>query len=129
MKNIYDGVVTLDADGRAVVSMPDWFEALNMDFRYQLTCLGGHAPVFVAQEIEGNSFTIAGGTPGLRVSWQVTGTRHDAYAEANRIVVEQDKPAQRRGTYLTPAAHGKPARLAEQALRPLTTDAREPSPR
>lgn len=37
MKNIYDGVVTTDAQGRATVQLPDWFEALNTEFRYQLT--------------------------------------------------------------------------------------------
>jgi len=35
MKNIYDGVVTLDSAGEAVVELPAWFEALNQDFRYQ----------------------------------------------------------------------------------------------
>src|ERR687897_3774034 len=54
MKNIYDGVVRCDGDGRAVVRMPDYFEALNRDFCYQLTCLGGHAAVHVAEEIADN---------------------------------------------------------------------------
>ncbi|HKE47360.1 MAG TPA: hypothetical protein VKB52_04805, partial [Rhodanobacteraceae bacterium] len=92
MKNIYDGIVTLDARGEATVTLPDWFEALNGNvsmnsYRYQLTCVGGYAPVFVAEEIRDNRFRIAGGTRGLRVSWQVTGIRHDHYAEQNRIVV------------------------------------------
>jgi hypothetical protein len=29
MKNVYDGVVTLDAKGEATVSLPDWFEAIS----------------------------------------------------------------------------------------------------
>jgi hypothetical protein len=37
MMNIYDGLVTLDDSGQAWVQLPDWFEALNQDFRYQLT--------------------------------------------------------------------------------------------
>jgi hypothetical protein len=35
MKNIYDGVVTTDANGTATVVLPDYFEALNKDFRYR----------------------------------------------------------------------------------------------
>lgn len=44
MKNIYDGVVLLDNSGEAVVQLPDWFQALNKDFRYQLTSLGSPQP-------------------------------------------------------------------------------------
>ncbi len=108
MKNIYDGVVTLDRDGRAVVTMPTWFSALNTDFRYQLTCVGGYAPVYIDREIEANTFVIAGGREGLRVSWQVTGVRHDAYARLNPIAVEAEKPEHLRGRYLHPEAFGAP---------------------
>jgi trimeric autotransporter adhesin len=102
MKNIYDGIVVLDENGEATVTLPDWFEALNQDFRYQLTCIGGYAPVYVASEVSGNQFHVAGGRPGLKVSWQLTGIRHDAYANAHRIPVEELKPASERGT---PAAN------------------------
>ena len=108
MKNVYDGVVTLDAQGEATVQLPDWFEALNKDFRYQLTCIGGFAPVYIAEEITGNRFKIAGGTPGLKVSWQVTGIRRDPYANAHRIPVEEIKPNNESGTYLYPELHGQP---------------------
>jgi len=94
MKNIYDGVVTLGSRGTAVVTLPAYFEALNKDFRYQLACIGGSAPVYIAREIHNNRFVIAGGRPGLKVSWQVTGIRHDAYATAHRMVVEQKKDAE-----------------------------------
>ena len=113
MKNIYDGVATLDARGEAWVELPAYFEALNRDFRYQLTALGRAAPaLYVADEIAGNRFRIAGGAPGQRVSWQVTGTRHDAFANANRIPVEVVKSAVERGKYLHPAAFGQPASCA-----------------
>ena len=91
MMNIYNGNVVLDESGEAWIGMPDWFEALNMEFRYQLTCIGEHAPVYIAEEISENRFKIAGGDEVLKVSWQVTGVRHDDYAEANRIEVELDK--------------------------------------
>lgn len=108
MKNIYDGVATLDGDGRAVVTMPAWFSALNTDFRYQLTCVGGYAPVYIEREIERNTFVIAGGREGLRVSWQITGVRQDAYARQNPVVVEGEKPEHQRGRYLHPEAFGAP---------------------
>ena len=44
----------------------------------------------------------------MKVSWQVTGIRHDPYADANRIPVEETKPAAERGTYLHPQAYGQP---------------------
>jgi hypothetical protein len=92
MMNIYNGNVTLDANGEAWVVLPSYFEALNKDFRYQLTPIGGPGPnLFVAEPVSSNQFKIAGGTSGLIVSWQVTGIRQDAYALANPIIVEQDK--------------------------------------
>jgi len=111
MKNVYDGIVTLDGRGEATVTLPEWFQALNGDvsmdsYRYQLTCVGGYAPVFIASEIDHNRFRIGGGASGLRVSWQVTGIRHDRYAEANRIPIEENKSANERGKYLHPAAFG-----------------------
>jgi len=106
MMNVYNGNVVLDDSGQTVVEMPDWFEALNRDFRYQLTCIGGFAPVYIAGKIQDNSFKIAGGTAGLEVSWQVTGIRHDSYAEANRIPVEENKEPDERGKYLHPVEHG-----------------------
>jgi len=112
MKNVYDGVVVLDENGAAWVELPDWFEALNGDFRYQLTAIGAPAPdLYIAGKIQENRFQIAGGPPGLEVSWQVTGIRHDPWAEANRIPVEEDKPAGEIGTYLYPELYGQPEEL------------------
>jgi len=108
MMNIYNGNVILDANGSATVTMPDYFEALNMEFRYQLTCIGGFAPVYVAEKISGNQFRIAGGEPGMEVSWQVTGIRNDKWAQANRVQIEVDKPEAEVGTYLHPEVHGQP---------------------
>ncbi len=108
MKNIYDGVAVLDANGEAVVTMPEWFDALNRDFRYQLTCIGGFAPVYISEEVANNHFKVSGGQAGMKVSWQVTGTRQDAWANAHRIPVEEIKPNDERGTYLHPELFGAP---------------------
>ena len=109
MMNIYNGNVMLDARGEAWVEMPDWFEALNRDFRYQLTAIGAPGPnLYVAEKLSGNAFRIAGGEPGSEVSWQVTGVRHDPLAVASRMVVEVDKPANEVGKYMHPEAYGMP---------------------
>ncbi|MGC4110092.1 MAG: hypothetical protein QM747_06640 [Nocardioides sp.] len=98
MMNVYNGNVVLDAAGEATIELPDYFSALNRDFRYQLTTIGAHAPVFVKHEIADNRFTIGGGSAGLKVSWQVTGIRHDDYADAHRIPVAEAKTKVERGT-------------------------------
>ncbi len=108
MMNVYNGNVVLDASGEAVVDFPEWFGLLNRDFRYQLTCIGGYAPVYVAEEISSNRFKIAGGRPGLKVSWQVTGIRQDRWANAHRIPVEQEKEPRLRGFYIHPELYGAP---------------------
>jgi len=91
MRNIYDGEATLDASGRAVVTLPDYFDALNRSPRIQLTGVGT-SDVYVAEEVGGNRFVI-GGKPGVKVYWQVTGERRDVSAEATRrmMPVEQLK--------------------------------------
>ncbi|MEV3912623.1 hypothetical protein [Streptomyces canus] len=113
MKNIYDGTTTLDAGGTATVDLPDWFEALNENFHYQLTAFGGPAPnLHISRTVTGNRFSIAGGDPRQRVCWQVTGTRRDAWARANPVVEEAEKAPQERGYYLHPGAHGQSAERA-----------------
>jgi trimeric autotransporter adhesin len=106
MMNIYNGNVTTDADGFAVVTMPDWFEALNGDFRYQLTAVGQFAQAMVASKIKDGKFTIRTDKPNVEISWQVTGIRHDAWANAHRIPTEEVKPANEQGKYLHPELFG-----------------------
>jgi len=109
MKNVYDGVAVLDANGEAWVDLPEYFATLNSDFRYQLTAIRAPAPgLYIAEEISGNRFKIAGGKPGGKVSWQVTGIRQDAFAKAHRIQVEEAKPQAERGFYLHPELYGQP---------------------
>ena len=70
MLNVYTGNAMLDATGAATVELPAWFEALNRDFRYQLTAIGAPGPsLYVAEPVRGNRFGIAGGPPGGQVSW------------------------------------------------------------
>jgi hypothetical protein len=113
-KNIYDGTVTTDARGLATVTMPDWFDALNEKFRYQLTVIDGSDDDFIFAKVysklgedEPNRFTIKTSRPNVEVSWQLTGVRKDAYAKSRPMSVEIEKPIERRGTYLYPAGFTK----------------------
>ena len=106
MKNIYDGTVVTDASGTAIVTMPGWFEALNTDFRYQLTAIGQPAQAWVASKVANGSFTIKTNKANVEVSWQVTGIRQDAWANAHRIPVEVDKAPRDQGHYIHPELFG-----------------------
>ena len=46
--NFYSGNITTDANGKATVQLPDYFEAINKDFRYQLTVLGTFAQAIIS---------------------------------------------------------------------------------
>lgn len=121
MKNVYDGIVVLDKRGTAWVTLPEWFQALNSDFRYQLTPIGAPGRgLFIAEEVSGNKFKIAGGKPGARVSWQVTGIRQDELAKTHRIKVEEVKPPQEQGKKLYQELFNEPSdALARQDAQPV----------
>ena len=113
MMNLYNGNVVTDEQGYAIVTMPEWFEALNREFRYQLTVIDGEDSdswvlAKVARELENGQFTIRTSEPLAKVSWQVTGIRQDAWANENRIPVEEWKDGDERGKYLHPKVHGQP---------------------
>jgi hypothetical protein len=122
MMNLYNGNVTTDADGRATITMPAWFEALNRDFRYQLTTIGSFARAMVEREIDGNTFVIRTDAPNVRVSWQVSGVRQDVWAKDHPVAVEADKPASEKGTYLYPAGFAARSNDDTKAA-PATTSA------
>jgi hypothetical protein len=102
MMNVYNGNITTGERGEAVVELPAYFEALNRDFRYQLTVIGQFAQAMVLEKINGNRFRIKTDKPRVEVSWQVTGIRRDKFAEENRIQVEAEKSAAERGTLQNP---------------------------
>src|SRR5208282_2558722 len=113
MMNIYNGNAVLNKKGEAVIELPRWFQALNKDFRYQLTAIGAPGPnLYIAEEVANNHFKIAGGKPGMKVSWMVTGVRQDVYANAHRIPVEEEKSEAERGHYSYPELYGQPPEKA-----------------
>jgi hypothetical protein len=107
MMNVYNGNVQTNGSGVAVVTLPDYFESLNKDFRYQLTCIGQFAQVIVLEEVKGNTFSIKTDKPNVKVSWQVTGVRKDVWAQAHPIVPEVEKVGVEKGKYLSPELYGK----------------------
>jgi len=117
LKVMYDGVVTTDANGEAVVIMPAYFDALNTEFRYQLTVIGEFAQAIVYRKLDHGQFTIKTEEPNLEVSWQVTGVRKDAFAIANPTQVEIPKRPEERGTYLQPDAYGLPRERGVDQIR------------
>jgi hypothetical protein len=107
--NLYSGNVTTDASGKVTVTLPDYFEAINKDFRYQLTVLGGtFAQAIISKEISNNKFEIATNQPNVKVSWEVKGVRNDARMKMNPFTAVQDKPAAQKGKYLDPKSHNQP---------------------
>ena len=89
MMNVYNGNVRTDRRGYATVKLPAYFDALNRDFRYQLTPIGSFSRAMIAHEIKRNAFVIrteAAARPGL-----VAGHRHQGRC------VRPQEPDQGRG--------------------------------
>jgi hypothetical protein len=123
MMNVYSGNSLLDSKGEAWVTLPGYFDALNDRVSYHLTPIGGPSPgLYVAAGDRENRFRIAGGPPGLQVSWLVTGVRADRYARAHRIVPEVLKDETARGRYLHAREWGQPD--SRRIDRTLDTKAR-----
>ncbi len=107
MMNIYNGNITTDGSGVATVQLPAYFDALNKDFRYQLTVIGTFAQAIISKEISGNTFEIKTSVPDVKVSWQVTGVRKDVWANANRVIPETEKSKNEKGKYFHAREYGK----------------------
>lgn len=114
MMNVYSGNIKTDGQGFAVVQLPEYFESLNKDFRYQFTCVYDFAQAIVAEKIQNNQFTIRTDKANVEVSWMVTGVRQDPLANKYRIKDIVNKPASEQGTYLNPELYGKTMDQATQ---------------
>jgi hypothetical protein len=107
----YQGTVTLNADNRAEVTLPAYFESLNggtgASIHYQLTPIGAPMPqLHVSREVKGNTFEIAGGIPGAKVSWLVNAERRDPYALAHPYQAETEKSPREKGFFAYPQGYG-----------------------
>ena len=110
--NMYRGTVTLNENGEAEVSLPSYFNLININFSYQLTPIGSPMPnIFVKQEIgEKNSFVLSGGVANGKVSWTVYAERNDETLKNNPKMKDSEplKEGRFSGKYCNPAFFGKP---------------------
>jgi hypothetical protein len=89
MLNIYKGR-SRTKNKKAIIELPDYFEALNKDFEYQLTPIKKLAIICVKKEIKNNKFEVES-SEDCEFSWQVTGVRKDRFALNNPIINEVEK--------------------------------------
>jgi hypothetical protein len=106
--NSYSGNITTDASGKATVNLPDYFGAINKDFRYQLTVVGTFAQAIISKEIINNQFEIATSIPNIKVSWEVKGVRNDARMKKFPFVAQQEKSTLQKGKYWDPSVYNQP---------------------
>ena len=84
----------------------------------------------MSSEVQNHVFSIRSSVPNVKVSWQITGVRHDAFANANPLVVEEAKEAKLKGFYLHPGLYGAPAeKQIEWARHPQTKKTLKEAPR
>ena len=108
--NVYRGTTAFDANGEAVIQLPDYFDAINKNPSYQLTPIGAPAQLYIKKKIQNNNFVVAGGQPGMEVSWIVTAERNDAYLQKypeqkNTVILKREN---QRGKYFMPELFGLP---------------------
>ena len=109
-QNFYVGNVVTDAKGFAWVELPDYFQQINANFKYQLTVVGKtFAQAVVWEKIQGNRFQIRTNQPNVEVSWEVKADRNDEFVKRSRPKDVLDKDEQERGTYQHPEFFGMPA--------------------
>jgi hypothetical protein len=110
--NMYRGTATFDSNGEAEITLPDYFSDININYSYQLTPIGKAMPnLYIKSEISGNSFTIAGGEAGTKVSWTVYAERNDLYMRNNPELKNPEpfKTGRYKGKYVHPTLYGLPA--------------------
>lgn len=107
--NIYRGNVTFDANGEAIVEMPDYYELINKNPSYQLTPIGGYMQLFMKEKLENGQFVIGGGIEGAEASWTVYSERYDPYLQRypEKRAVEIEKREGQKGKYFMPQLYGE----------------------
>lgn len=110
--NMYRGVVELGANGQAVIELPDYFDAININPSYQLTPIGTPTQPYVLSEISNNQFIVSG-APNTKVSWTVHAQRNDPTIQYYNSTIDnyttnvRMKRPHEIGKYFTPEAYGQ----------------------
>jgi hypothetical protein len=123
MTSQYSGNVVTGTDGFAVVTLPEYVQALNSDFRYNLTVIGQFAQAIISSKIKDGQFTIQTDQPNVEVSWLVIGVRQDPYALSTPLQVEVTKAEGGKGLYLYPQGYGLSADSSLETLYNLAAQA------
>jgi hypothetical protein len=71
----YSGEVWTDADGRAVITLPNFVRSHRAGFDYQLTPVGADCGARVTEEIANGRLAISTDRPHVKVAWRVTPLR------------------------------------------------------
>lgn len=127
MINIYNGNIITDKNGKATVQLPGYFEAENIDFKYQLTIIDENqfAQARISKQIHNNEFVIMTDKPGIKVSWMVTGVRNDAYAKKHRVIPEVEKSKEEKGKYLNAKENDQPEELGMDYIKPVNNNTKQ----
>jgi len=98
--NQYSGNVVTNSEGMAIVTLPDYVEKINKNFRYQLTVIGDFAQAIILKKIANNQFTIRTDKPNIEVSWEITAERNDKYLREHPFNAVQEKETENKGKLL-----------------------------
>jgi hypothetical protein len=121
--NKYSGNITTDANGKAIVELPEYVQLVNKDFRYNLTVIGTFAQAIIGKEVKNNQFVIKTDEPNVKVSWELTGVRNDPYMQQNPYEAVREKEGESKGTYIDPVTYG----VAEEKSEPVRDSSRKES--
>jgi len=139
-QNFYVGNVVTDGNGYAWVELPDYFAAINANFKYQLTVVDdadsdGFVMAKVSKEISGNRFQVRTSAPNIKVSWEIKADRNDLYVRYKKPKDVVAKEGLERGTYQHPELYGQPPEKGmdydaerERPSPPAIPDIERPSP-
>lgn len=111
-QNFYNGNVTTDGRGYGWVDLPDYFDEINTNLKYQLTVMDDGEEfvlVKVTKKVENGRFQIRTSKPNVEVSWRIDADRNDRYVKAYRPADVVEKPVTERGTYQQPELYNQPA--------------------
>jgi hypothetical protein len=109
MLNIYKGRGKIE-HGIFIIDLPDYFEALNKDFEYNLTSIGQKANLWISKEVFNNKVEVSSDVD-CDFSWVVYGVRQDPFALANPIIPEVEKIIQ---GYIHPELYGESQTLHDK---------------